>query len=327
MQGSRTNLRDEARTHRRCALVLGLTALLLCALRVCPARAQSGSASSSAELPKAALLSTAGAAASGRDGVLDSVVQTALEKLGVVSVTARPGMDLGAIELAIDCVGETPACLRAVASQSEVQIVIAPALQRGGQELVLTLLYFDAAGEGELRRVTHRQNGSELAPETLDAVPDLLATLFRRTNPTAEAAPASEPAPEPARAPSADANSSAGSAVPIAPLLLGGAGVVVLGSGLVVGLIAKGTQSDYGKLPVNDGAQAKIASDKLSSGRSQALISNVLLGVGAAALVAGGVWLALALSQHEQAAPQTALLPVAAPGQLGLVLVHRGPSL
>ncbi len=317
----------EARRAVRPWAALYALALVIAAAQ--SARAQQATAAPAAaapELPKAALLATQGASEGQGDGALDSVIQAALGKLGVVDVSARPGMDLGAIQLAIDCVGATPACLRAVANQSGVQILIAPAIERTGQELVLTLLYFDAAGDGEQRRVVHRQQGSTLEPETLDAVPGMLRELFRVAAPAQPAPAAAQPPPESQPAP---APAKRGPAL-LGPLIVGGAGVAVIGAGLVAGAIMKGTQNDYAKLPVTNKAQAQTASDKLGSGRSQALVANVLLGVGAAAVVAGGIWLVLELGHHghrQETPPQTALAPLLGSHALGLALVHRGHGL
>jgi hypothetical protein len=113
----------------------------------------------------------------------------------------------------------------------------------------------------------------------------------------------------------------------IGPLVTGGAGVAVLTAGLVMGAVMKGTQSDYAKLPVTNKTQAQTASDKLSTGRGQAVVADVLLGVGAAALVAGGIWLAIELGQHGGSEERAALAPMLAPGTMGLVLVGREHAL
>jgi hypothetical protein len=92
-------------------------------------------------------------------------------------VVARPGMDLNAVQLALDCVSETAQCLRTVTTQNSADVLIAPALSRTAGELVLTLLRFDARN-GEMRRSLHRQQGQSLNSTTLDAVPDMLRELF-----------------------------------------------------------------------------------------------------------------------------------------------------
>ena len=92
---------------------------------------------------------------------LDPVV---LDELGkhqpLVQVTARPPLDLPATQLALDCVGETNACLREAATQAGVDVLIAPSLERAGDETVVTLMYFDARGAGELRNAARRHRGA-----------------------------------------------------------------------------------------------------------------------------------------------------------------------
>jgi hypothetical protein len=211
--------------------------------------ASTGSASSKDQLPNAVLLATAGSRAS--IGPLDSVIQAALEKLGVVTIAARPGMDLNAVQLAIDCVSETPQCLRAVANQTQAQILIAPSLQNTQSELVLSLLRFDVSN-GQMRRVLRRQTGSAtLKPETLDGVPNMLRELFNipepapqpaavasESKPTMEEAAPLPPIIEPPQEPAPSAK------FPLGPFLLAGGGALVLGGGAVVGAIMLGTQSD-----------------------------------------------------------------------------------
>lgn len=301
--------------RERLATVLALVWMLG---PVC-ARAQTSDSAEPSALPPAVVLATAGADAS--DAGLDSVIHAALEKLGVVNVTARPGMDLSAIQIALDCVGETPRCLRAVAVQNSVQILVAPAIERTGEELIVTLLYFDARGEGELRRVARRQGGGELKPETLDAVPEMLRELFQVTKPTAEA-PAPVTSEEGREAPPPPQR------VPVGPLILGGAGVLVVAGGVVAGLMMQSTQSDYTALTVKDMKTLTQAHDKASKGKNQAAVANVLYGVGAAAIAASAIWLALELTHRDQeAAPQTAVVPWLGPTQAGLALVHRGGAL
>jgi predicted type IV restriction endonuclease len=72
-------------------------------------------------------------------------------------------------------------------------------------------------------------------------------------------------------------------------------------------------------------AEADRAADAYDHAHTQALISNVMFGVGAAAVAAGAVWLVVALgsdggSGDEAAPPQAMLTPSVAPGRLGLTL-------
>jgi hypothetical protein len=298
----------------------------------------SASASSKEKLPNAVLFSTGGSRAS--IGPLDSVIQAALERLGVVNIASRPGMDLNAVQLAIDCVSETQSCLRAVANQTQAQILIAPSLQSTQSELVVSLLRFDVA-DGQMRRVLRRQPGTSLKPETLDAVPSMLRELFNIPEPTPQPAPvASEstttepegtdsattllpPIIEPPQEPASSGP------LPVGPFLLAGAGALVLGGGAVVGAIMLSTQDDYNTLRISNERDVTKANDLKDSAKTQAVIANVMYGVGGAMLVAGGIWLAVALSQPARRDDdwRTAVVPAVGPGQLGFAIVHRGGAL
>jgi hypothetical protein len=291
--------------------------------------------------PRAALLSTSGSAASGTP--LDSVLHASLEELKVVRIVARPGMDLGAVQLALDCVGETAPCLKAVAAQNDAQVLIAPTLQRTSTELVLSILRFDSRGDGSVRRVLRRQSGKVLGDELLDAVPSMLRELFDLPKLEPKAVASAEPEPRRvAEAPAPEAATalpegpmeppSASRRVPIGPLVLGGAGVVVLGVGGVMGLVMQSTQSDYDSARIETKAQADMAAQTRSTGETQAVIADVMFAVGGAALIAGGIWLAVELTnkpsyESEPTASTTQLTPLLGPHQVGLMWTHRGGAL
>jgi hypothetical protein len=292
------------------------------------------SGSSGGQLPNVVLFSTAGPRAT--MGSLDSVISASLGKLDVVKVAARPGMDLSAVQLAIDCVGETPPCLRAVAKQTQAQILIAPSLQTAQSELVLTILRFDV-DTGQSRRALHRQPGTTVTSETLDRVPGMLRELFDVPEPKPQPSPSAsesktteqqpseletvppyiEPPQEPAARP-----------VPIGPILLGGAGVLVVGGGLIAGAVKSSTQDKYNSLRLTSMSDVDELIDLGDQAKTQATIANVMFAVGGAMAVAGGIWLAVALSQPAPREDwQTAVVPAVAPGQLGLAIVHRGGAL
>jgi len=281
------------------------------------------------QLLNVVLFSTAGTRAS--IGPLDSVIQAALEKLAVVNIASRPGMDLNAVQLAIDCVSETPQCLRAVATQTQAQVLIAPSLQNTQSELVLSLLRFDTS-DGQMRRVLRRQPGTSLKSETLDSVPSMLRELFNVPEPepqppavaadttryeTSESSlpPIIEPPQEPARS----------RALPLGPFLLAGGGALTLGTGAVFGAMFLSTNDDFNTKRVSTERDVSAVQDLKDKAKAQATIANVLYGVGGAMMIAGGIWLAVALSQPaERDDWQTAVVPAIAPGQLGFAIVHRG---
>lgn len=284
------------------------------------------------KLPTAALFATAGAKSS--TGPLDSVLQAALEKLGVVVVSARPGMDLSGVQLALDCVSESAQCLRAVAKESGVEVLIAPTLESTGSELVLSVLRFDVR-DGQMRRVVRRQSGSSLHSATLDAVPSMLRELFGLPEP----APPAPVAAQPPAAGSETTNAelpliepmpdSVSHPMPVGPWILAGAGALVIGGGAVAGVMMLGTQDDYNQLHIRDAGDVREANALKDKAQTQATVANVLFGVGAATLVASGIWLAVELSNPGRPDDdwQTAVVPSIGPGQLGLQLVQRGSGL
>ena len=290
------------------------------------------------------------------------MIGASLEDLHVVNVVARPGMDLGAVQLALDCVSETAQCLRTVTTQNSADVLIAPTLARTSGELVLTLLRFDARN-GQMRRVLHRQTGQSLNSSTLDAVPDMLRELFDlpakpkaaagaqgasaagqqtdRLPPTAADVQLGVSGPE---APSSATESlpeapmeppSASRRVPVGPLLLGGGGALILGAGVVMGIVMKSSQSEYDRLvePMGLGGtitreNADKAVSQASTARTQATVANVLFGLGGAALVGAGIWLAVELTHRPDASYEhVQLSPLLGPNQVGLMLTQRGAGL
>ena len=309
-----------------------LLSVMACLGLVQPLEAQS-------KRPSAVLFNTAGAPAG---SPLDSVIQGSLEELAVVDITSRPGMDLGAVQLAVDCVAETTHCLNAVATQNGVEMLIAPTLQRTPGELVLSILRFDARGAGKMRRVVRRQSGHVLGSDLLDAVPNMLRELFElppKKETTATAAPGEAAAAQEAPAPDHptttlpyDQEEPPSWKVPAGPIVLASVGVLAIGGGAIAGALMKNKEQQYERLAVDTPADAQTAIDTRSTGKTQAIVANVLFGVGAAAVIGGGIWL---LVDHANYAARvesanmtsTSLQPLISPQQLGLVVTHRGGSL
>jgi hypothetical protein len=119
--------------------------------------------------------------------------------------------------------------------------------------------------------------------------------------------------------------------VPVAPLILGGVGVLTLAGGIVAGAMMQSTHSQYERLVVETKQDAQQADDLRSTGRTQATVANVLFGVGGAAVLAAGIWLLVdhqLASRREVALTMTSeLQPLLGPQQLGLVFTHRGNAL
>jgi hypothetical protein len=240
-------------------------------------------------------------------------------------------LDLVTVQLALDCVGETPKCLEAVAAQANVDVLISPTLEQEGGELVMSVLRFDARSH-QLRRAVRRQRGETLTSETLALVPAMLRELFSVPEP--KAADASNPAvtsPETEASSPAKEEAAASSRrdLPIAPIVIGSAGALILGGGLVSGFIMENTNQNYKDQEIDDVPSARSATDKKSRGKTEEKVANVLFAVGGTALAVGAVWLVIELVQPErkETAEQTAFVPLLAPDGVGLAFVHRGNAL
>lgn len=317
-------------------------AALLTASWLCSGSDARAQASGQAALPSAALFPTSTGSATGTAShdALDAAIRAELEELELVHVTARPGLDLEAVQLAIDCVGESSSCLAAVAAQSGVQVVVAPTLELARGERTLRLLRYDAQAGGEPQRAARRLPAGSEDDALLALVPGILRELFGLSRQAPEPTPVASSSVLPPSASGARGEAAPPSAAvsaprpagtfPVAPVVVAAAGLAVLGGGIVAGSIMEDTESELAALGApRDAREAAAAQETRERGKDQELTANLLLGVGAAALAVGGVWLALELGVPDDAAEEraTALVPLLAPSQLGLAIVHRGASL
>lgn len=225
---------------------------------------------------------------------LDPVLAELVGKASQVTIVATPALDLPSLQLAIDCVGETPSCLALAAERSGSDGVLAPSLSRTDTEIVVSLLFYDPQrAAGPMRVLTKRVPRKAGDSAVLSGGTALVDELFGALPAAPEAAPPTppmaaepqpvpdsllEPEPMPERSPSL-----------IAPLVLGAVGVVGLGTGIAFGLAANHSESTYGAMHVKTEADASRALDRYDSAARSATIANISLGVGAAALVAGAV--------------------------------------
>lgn len=262
-------------------------------------------------------------------------VRAAIAQLDLAKALAEPPMDLDAMQLTLDCVGESPECLSQLAHRYKASVVIAPSVLHGDNLTTLRILFFDADSGFGARTAKHRVRGAELNADAFAAIPRLLRALFEgsapieeapepeRTGPVIESAAPLVPAPaqstpEPQPQPM---DSDARGSLPVGPLVLGGSGVLALGFGLAVGVLMQQAQHDYSKRVVRTPDQAKRADDDVKFGRRQALTADVLMGVGGAAIAASVIWL-VAAGRDEPAPAHAALTPVV--GRHGALLAVSG---
>lgn len=259
---------------------------------------------------------------------LDPVVSSELSEVGSVQISARPALDLPSMQLAIDCVGETPTCLGASATQADADALVAPSVQRDGDAVVFTLLHFDPA-LGSVRTVHRRYEGDRIGEQALSGVGGMLVELFGENkpgSPAAEIAPSAVPAAEssteaqPMAATPSDAQSSS---FPFASLALGGVGVALIGTSVAFGVMSNASFDAYREIRPETIPEAKNAMGKLSAAQDQATVSNITLGLGAAALVGAGVLLFWQLKERKtgESQIQAALAPRLGAREAGLTLV------
>jgi hypothetical protein len=255
-----------------------------------------------------------------RDASLNRKLLDALEQMAVVELLPQPALDLESAQLALDCMEQNARCLREVAEHAKADVLIAPMVTRADGKTELTLLYFDAQSDEAPHKVVRRQRGDELTSATLDAIPAMLRELFGSEETTAEPehdAEHGEPA-APAKEPAAASSSKH---IPLGAVLLGGVGVVGIGSGIALGVMMRDTQHKYSALAVQTPAQADAAERQRKQGQGQALGANLLLGAGIAALAASGIWLAISLTREDHPDEQrAALVPLLGSDRAGLVL-------
>lgn len=332
MKDERPRVRYQLLTHAAVCVVCVIAALFASV-------AQAGERADASKPPRALLLDVGGAPASA--AAMNAVIHAELEELNVVTVVAALGLDLAAVQLSLDCVSETARCLKAVAAQERAQVLISPTVQHLPNAVVLSILRFNTR-DGELRRVTRKQNGTSVEAELLDSVPNMLRELFdlplrpapppvaavARAKARAELKPSAAMKRGPVTPPPTEARKTRG--LPAGPLVLAGAGVVSLASALSVGIVMKESQKDYDRIrdSLDTRAEAQAAVDTRSRGKTEAALANVLFAVGGGALASGIVWLALDLSGRKDKETSTlSLSPILGPSRVGVMLTKRGAGL
>jgi hypothetical protein len=256
---------------------------------------------------------------------LDPLVSSKLSEFANVTIAARPALDLPSMQLAIDCVGETPDCLNAAAKQADADSLLAPSVTRDQNAVVVTLLHFDPA-LGAARTVKRRYEGERVGEQALSGVDGMLTELFGDTNPggqqpqVAPETPVTEAGPPPLAAAPAQAKPAG---VPLASIILGGFGVALVGTGIAFGVMSSATHDAFLDIRVTDKDSALNAVAKEHAAQDQVTVSNVTLGLGAAAIVGAGVLLYWQLKERKSdSGPQShvSLAPRIGPREVGLTL-------
>ena len=241
------------------------------------------------ERPSASLLSTAASpgVGEGLSGAVDRLLRSRVDALGVVDVQGSVALDVGEVQLALGCVGETVECLTQVAQQVGVSVLILPNLDRAGEEVVLSLGRFDSR-DGRLRRVVRRVRGERAETEILDAIEGALRELFDLPLPEEDPV-----ALDPIEPPRVVTPPPAGPDLALPAITLG-TGVAALGAAIVTGVLF---QSEADAYSVRPGSMEDVAERQAHARRADdlALATNVLAITGGVLAAAGAVWLLVEL--------------------------------
>ncbi len=264
------------------------------------------------EQPMAALMrSSAPAGQAGLAGALDRFARSALDELEVVRVTGTLALDLEQAQLALGCMAENPACLKTVADENEVTVLLAPRIDRAGEELVLTVLMYDGQANTVSQGV-RRVPANAGADGLLDRVPGLLRELFglpqvEEPDPIAAGSGAGRGPGDGSTSGTGDGNGlgtgegnglgrePARRAEPAGiglggPILLG-VGAAALVGGVVAAVLHSGAKSDYEDHQVTDAATARDASSLFDQAQTRGHVATGLLIGGGVVAAAGLVWL------------------------------------
>lgn len=120
-----------------------------------------------------------------------------------------------------------------------------------------------------------------------------------------------------------DEGGGGGGGMRIAGLATGGIGLALIGTGVVFGMKAKSAQSDVEDAVANGDVWTEELDQKDKDGRSAAKLSTITLGVGAAAVVGGGVLFYLGLRKGKTESSSVSVVPALGPSHGGLTVLGR----
>jgi hypothetical protein len=290
--------------------VRGVLTLLVLATIGAPAQAES---------LRSTVVLRARADQKGDDAKAYAEVVSALRALHVADVLAEAPLDLEAVQLAIDCMEDSARCMREVAKRTHARVVIVPALTHHADSLDLGISFFDSEGDEAPRKAVRRQRGDQLDKSTIDAIPGMLRDLFGVEGDAAPAQAEPEPVKDTQPAPvEQHVQASSRRGLPFGPLLLGGVGLASVVAGLTVGALMQKTENAYAAQLITTQQQAAAADVQRARGEREALVANVLLGAGVAAILAGGIWFVTGLGKHEDEPAQARIAPVLGLDRAGL---------
>lgn len=226
------------------------------------------------ELPLAAAL---GATASSPEveplaGAVERVLRAELDRLNVVNTAGTPALSLAELQLAVGCVGETPACLSAIAKQLEVELLLLTRLDRSGVETVLTVTLYDQRKPEAVKSGVRRGSGEKSDAVLLESIDGLLRELFGL--------------PPPPPKPVAEVREKK---VSVPALVVGGIGGVALVTGGIFGGLFLSAESDANRAPLGNRAEVDRVIEIRDTADGRGTTAVTCFAIGGAALVAAAV--------------------------------------
>jgi hypothetical protein len=281
-----------------------------------------GSQAAAQDAPSAAILQTAigDGVREGFGGAVDRILRARIDALGPVHTRGSVSLDIGEVQLALGCVGETPECLTQVAEQLEVEVLLLPNIDLAGSELVLSVARFDRAS-GQTQRVVRRAGGSEAETQILDTVDSLVRELFGM--PAAPEQDAIEIREEPAPRPPPP---------PREPQIAGPAIVLGIGAATFAGAIACAVmfqnEADAYAIAPETLADVEERQGHRRTAQDLAIAANTLFVVGGAVVAAGAAWMIVELVSAGSGETRGAnVTPLLGPDLAGLSVTGRLPEI
>lgn len=260
------------------------------------------------ERPTASILQTQRSSGvdEGTGGAFDRMVRQRLDALGVVRVSGSVVLDLEQVQIALGCMGETAQCMAAVTSELGVNVLLVPSLDRTDEQLVASVLLFDARDQSQRRAI--RQASSQTA--LLEEVEPMLRELF--------GLPPIEEHHEPGAAADETPQIPPPAGLSVVPFVLIGVGAAALVGGAISGWLAQSDGDAFARASPRTEAEVNAAYARRAQAETEALAANVLFIAGGAIAAGGLVWL-LAAGNEDGSSP-LAVMPYAGPDGGGLVL-------
>jgi hypothetical protein len=277
-------------------------------------------AQTAADAPTASLLQTVRSSGvdAGTSGALDRMIRQRLDELGPVHVSGQVALDLEQLQIALGCIGENDACLRAVATETGTRFVLVPSLDRAESELVASVLLFDVSN-GLQRRASRRASGATAMATLLEEVEPMLRELFQM--PAAQGRDGRRDAAPGGAARPAEPMATRASLSPW-PIVILSVGVVAAIGGVVVAGLAAQDRADYRSTAISTSADVDRALSILDRANTEATAANALMIGGGVIAAAGLTWLLAA--GNEDASSPLALSPVVGPAYVGLAFRSTG---